>query len=216
MGRFFRPVVIMKKWMFFLMFICFSIQGFGQDKHLVQYTGRVFNEYIQPLAYANIIIENLGRGTITDKDGKFSFVTMVNDTIVFSSMGYKKAIVIIPDSLDSKFFTRDVLLKADTFMIAEVEVYPWKDYEEFKEAFLNLELPEDDLDRARRNIALIKQQLKENNDPSPGANFNQMMQLNTAKSFNRGTYPTYQIFNVVAWAKFFEAIKNGDLKNSSK
>lgn len=199
--------------MFFLVVVIFSAQGFGQDKLLVQFTGRVFNEYIHPLPYASIVIKNLGRGTITDKDGKFSFVTMINDTIVFSSMGYKKAIVIIPDTLSSKFYTRDVLLAADTFMIAEVEVYPWKDYEEFKEAFLNLELPEDDLDRARRNIALIKQQLKNDDTPLPHGNFNQMMLQNTTESFNRGTYPTYQVFNIVAWAKFFEALKNGDFKN---
>jgi hypothetical protein len=185
----------------------------AQEKELIQYTGRVFNEFLQPLPYAHIIIENRDLGTITDNDGKFSFIVQPNDTVAFSSMGYKKALIIIPDTLDSKFYTRDVLLASDTFMIAEVEVYQWKDYEEFKEAFLNLELPEDDLDRARRNIAMIKEQLKINDDPLPSANFDYMMDRNTWKSFNRGTYPTYQIFNVLAWQKFFQALKNGDFKN---
>ena len=185
----------------------------GQDESLVQFTGRVFNEYIRPLPYAHIVILNKGRGTITDKEGKFSFVVEKNDTVTFSTLGHKKAIVIIPDSLSSKFLTRDVLLQADTFMIAEVEVYPWKDYEEFKEAFLNLELPEDDLDRARKNIALIKTQIMMNEDPSVAANFNEVMNQNLKESFNRGTYPSYQVFNIVAWSKFFEALKNGDFKN---
>jgi hypothetical protein len=43
-----------------------------------------------------------------------------------------------------------------------------------------------------------------------------MMQQNTWKSFNRGTYPTYQIFNLVAWNKFIKALKNGDFKNKKK
>jgi hypothetical protein len=194
----------------------FSLNSYSQEKDLIQYTGRVFNEYVQPLSFAHIIITNRGVGTISDKEGKFSFVVMPNDTIVFSSLGYKSARVIIPDTLNTKFYTRDVLIQADTIMIAELEIYPWKDYEEFKEAFVNLELPEDDMVRAQRNIALIKQQLDITTEPLPSANYRYMMDQNTWKSFNRGTYPTYQIFNVVAWTKFFEALKNGDFKNDKK
>lgn len=203
----------MKKAYFVLFIVLCSFQLYGQEKQLVQFTGRAFNEFLQPLAYVNIVITNQSRGTITDKQGKFSFVVQVHDTIVFSSMGYKQATVLIPDSLDSKFFTRDVLMESDTIMIAAIEVYPWKDYEEFKEAFINLELPDDDLDRARKNIALIKEQLKNETDPLPSANFRQTMDQNTYKSFNRGTVPTYQIFNIMAWTKFFDALKNGDFKN---
>ncbi len=188
-------------------------QSKGQDKNLIQYTGRVFNEFLTPLPFAHILIVNKKLGAISDKEGKFSFVVQPNDTIAFSSLGYKHAIVIIPDTLNSKFFTRDVLLSADTFLIEEVEVYPWNTYEEFTEAFLNLELPEDDLDRARHNIALIKEQLLLTSEPVPGANYRQVMQQNTWDSFNRGTYPTYQIFNLFAWQKFFKALKNGDFKN---
>ena len=206
----------MNRFILILSFLSVGFQVFGQDKELIQYTGRTFNEFVQPLSYTHIIITNRGIGTISDKEGKFSFIVQPNDTVMFSTLGYKRAMVIIPDNLESKFYTRDVLLEADTFMIAEVEVYPWVDYEEFKEAFKNLELPEDDLDRARANIALIKQQLEMNTDPLPSRNFNYMMQQNTWKSFNRGTYPTYQIFNIVAWTKFFEALKNGDLKNKKK
>ena len=188
----------------------------GQDENLVQFTGRAFNEYLRPLPYAHIVVLYKGRGTITDRDGKFSFVAEKNDTITFSTLGYKKAIVIIPDTLREKFFTRDILLQSDTFLIPEVEIYPWKDYEEFKEAFLNLELPESDLDRARKNIALIKTQIMLNEDPSVAANFNQVMNQNLRESFNRGTYPTYQVFNIMAWAKFFEALKNGEFKKNNK
>ena len=205
----------MRKLFYITLIFLTSVSLNGQEKHLIQYTGRVFNEFVSPLPFAHIIISNKDLGTISDRDGKFSFVVEPNDTVIISNLGYKKARVIIPDTLSTKFFTRDVLLATDTFMIEEVEVYPWKDYEEFTEAFLNLELPEDDLDRARRNIALIKEQLKNDTDPlpSPSANFNQTMQQNTWKSFNRGTYPTYQVFNIFAWQKFFEALKRGDFKN---
>lgn len=183
-----------------------------RDDELVQVTGRVFDDYLRPLPYATIFVLNSNRGAITDKEGKYSFVTVKHDTLMFSSLGFKKSIVIVPDNLEKPFFTRDVLMQRDTFMIAEVEVYPWKDYEEFKEAFLNLELPEDDLERARKNIALIKTQIILDNSPSASENFDYVMQKQYNETFNRGTYPTYQLFNVFAWSKFFKALKNGDFK----
>lgn len=184
----------------------------AQDKRLVQFTGRVFDDFIQPLPFAHIYITNSGRGSITDREGKFSFVAVEYDTIVFSTMGFKRSVVVIPSNLDEPFFTRDVLMQRDTFMIAEVEVYPWHDYDEFKEAFLNLELPEDDLERARKNIALIKTQIMLDQSPSASENFDYIMQKNYNETFTQGTYPTYQIFNVFAWQKFIKALKNGDFK----
>lgn len=196
--------------------LIFSCKLMAQEKKLIQFTGRVFNEFVQPLPFTDIAIVNKKRGAITDREGKFTFVVEPFDTIRFTSMGYKKAFVIIPDTLSKKFYTRDVLLEADTFMIAEVEIYPWKDYNEFKEAILNLQLPEDDMDRAQRNIAMIKAQIKLEQDPSGSANYRHVMQQNMNGSLTRGTYPTYQIFNIMAWSKFFEALKKGDFKQNKE
>lgn len=199
-----------------LILVVFVNNSFAQkEERLVQITGRVFDDFLQPLPYANIFVLNSNRGAITDRTGKFSFVVVENDTIMFSSLGFKKSIVIVPKDLPTPFLNRDILLERDTFMIAEIEVYPWRNYEEFKEAFLNLELPDDDLERARKNIAMIKAQIIMDNSPSPRQNFDYIMQQQYNESFNRGTYPTYQIFNVFAWSKFFEALKNGDFKNNN-
>jgi hypothetical protein len=194
--------------------ICLIPVTAQEDDELIQITGRVFDEFLRPLSYAHILILNSDRGTIADREGKFSFVVVEKDTLMFSTLGFKKSIVIVPDDLETPFYTRDVLLKRDTFMIAEVEVYPWKDYEEFKEAFVNLELPDDDLERARKNIALIKTQIILDESPSSSENFNYVMQQQYNETFNSGTYPTYQIFNVFAWSKFIKALKNGDFKNN--
>ncbi len=194
-------------------FFYLSINAQQPDKELIQFTGRVINEFLQPVPFCHIVnIEN-SKGTVADKEGKFSFVVHKGDLIRFSSVGYKKSKVEIPDTLKEPFFVRDVLLTSDTILITEIEVYPWADYEEFKDAFINLELPEDDLDRARKNIALIKTQIIINNNPSARENFNQVMQQQFDQTSVRGTHPTYQIFNVFAWQKFFEALQNGDFKN---
>ncbi len=207
---------MMKTRLVILLLLFLSCELWAQEKKLIQFTGRVFNEFIQPLPYANIAIVNKKRGAITDREGKFTFVVEPFDTIQFTSMGYKRALVIIPDTLSKKFYTRDVLLEADTFMIAEVEIYPWKDYSEFKEAILNLQLPDDDMDRAQRNIAMIKAQILLEQDPTGSANYRHVMQQNMKGPLTRGTYPTYQIFNIMAWSKFFEALKNGDFKQNKE
>ncbi len=189
----------------------------AQEKNkLVQLYGRLYNELIEPLPYAHVFILNNGRGTITDASGKFSFVVEKNDTVMFSSLGYKRKTIIIPDTLSEPFLHRDIFLKTDTFMIKQVEVYPWRNYEEFKDAFVNLKLPDDDAERARKNIALIKTQIILSDNPDPGANFQYVLKQQYDQTFMQGRYPSYQLFNVFAWEKFFKALKQGDFKQENK
>ena len=132
------------------------------DDDLVQFSGMVRDLQHQPLPYVNIIILNERRGTTSDQRGMFSFVVRPNDTILFSHMGHKGTIHVIPDSLGGQQYPADIFMVSDTFQLAEVRIYPWKTYHEFKEAFLALELPDDDEQRAYHNIALIKTQIKMN------------------------------------------------------
>jgi hypothetical protein len=206
---------------FFLLVISGGILN-GQSKEaleqgkLVQLTGRLYTELLQPLPFAHILVLNNYRGTISDRDGKFSFVTQVGDSIMFSTLGYKRKIIVIPDTLREPFYTTDIILDIDTFMIAEVEIYPWKSYEEFKKAFLNLELPNDDMDNARKNIALLKTQIIMDETPSARANFQHIFEQQYRDTYTQGNYPTYQVFNAFAWAEFFKALKRGDFKKYSK
>jgi len=188
---------------------------YGQDKNLVQLTGRITNEISEPLPFAHVLIMNNFRGTITDREGKFSLVVEVYDTILFSTVGYKRKILTIPDTLPKPFLTTDIVLEEDTILIAEVRIYPWKSYEEFKRALLNLKLPDDDNERARRNIALIKTQIILDNEPNARENFQHVMEQQYRETFSQGMYPSYQIFNAFAWAKFFQALKRGDFKRNA-
>jgi hypothetical protein len=198
--------------------------AYGQQKHqekerrknLVQLSGRLTNELLQPLPYAHVLVLNNYKGTITDVQGKFSFVTEIHDTIMFSTVGYKRKTIIIPDTLKEPFMNLELVLELDTFMIGEVVIYPWKNYEEFKEAFLNLKLPDDDMERARKNIALIKTQIILDETPNARENFNYILQQQYKETFNQGMYPSYSIFNAFAWAEFFKALKRGDFKKYGK
>lgn len=185
-----------------------------QDDELVQFSGIIRNLQHKPLPHVNIIVLNERRGTTADQRGMFSFVVKPNDTIVFSHMGYKPTLHVIPDSLENKQYPADIFMVGDTFQLAEVRIYPWKTYQEFKEAFIALDLPDDDETRAYHNIALIKTQIKVNRGgPNPNINFREVMKQEYNQLYTAGQYPYYTIFDPIRWAQFFEALKRGDFKN---
>jgi len=208
-----------------LLLVAFSIQADGQRRRdqekeeegsdLVQFSGIVRDLEHRPLPYVNILILNDRRGTTTDPRGMFSFVVRSNDTIIFSHMGHKATMHVIPDSLGGQQYPADIFMVNDTFQLAEVRIYPWKTYQEFKEAFLALDLPDDDEQRAYHNIELIKTQIRVNrygSTPNPNIAYREVMKQQYNQLYSAGQTPYYTIFDPMRWAKFFEALKRGDFK----
>ncbi len=204
--------------------MAFTFQAAGQrkkdqkqelDEHLVQFSGMIRDLQHRPLPNVNIIILTEKRGTTSDQRGMFSFVVRPNDTILFSHMGHKGTIHVIPDSLGGQQYPADIFMVSDTFHLAEVRIYPWKTYQQFKDAFMALELPDDDEQRAYHNIALIKTQIKMNRDgaiPSSSIAFREVMRQEYNMLYSAGQTPYYTIFDPLRWAKFFESLKKGDFK----
>lgn len=203
------------------LFFCESFDAYGQKKsdtkdELVQFSGLIRDLQHRPLSNVNIIILSERRGTTSDNKGMFSFVVRSNDTILFSHMGHKGTIHVIPDSLQGQQYPADIFMVSDTFQLAEVRIYPWKTYHEFKEAFLALDLPDDDEQRAYHNIALIKTQIKMNRTgatASPTIAFRDVMRQEYNQLYTEGQSPYYTIFDPLRWAKFFESLKRGDFKD---
>jgi hypothetical protein len=199
------------------LFISVSLSGYSQKQDLIQLSGVIRNEYLQPLQFTHILITNQNRGTISDLKGMFSFIVEPHDTILFSSVGYKKVGLIIPDTLKTFHLEVDIYMETDTIMIEEVIILPWKTYEEFKKAFLALELPDDDLNRAYKNIALIKTQIYySSTTPDPGLNYKYMLQEQYNDLYTKGQLPYYSIFNPIRWAEFFKYLEEGKFKNKNR
>lgn len=196
-----------------LVFFCLFPALLAQDKKLVQLSGRVTDELLRPLPFAQVLVLNNYRGALTNVYGNFSVVVEAEDSVLFSAVGYKNIYYQIPGNLATSFLNLEVIMRIDTLVIAEARIYPWKTYEEFKEAFLNLNLPTDDMEKARRNIALIRTQIIMDHEPSARANFQHIMEQQYQQTFIKGQLPSYQLFNAFAWAKFFQALKRGDFKN---
>ncbi len=203
----------MYRFLFILYFICFYfILLVAQNDTIIQFSGIVIDKTSsQTLEFTTIIINNK-KGTITDRYGRFSFLVNMYDTIMFSSVGYKKDTIIINSINDFPFFISDVLLERDTILIDEVEILPWATYKDFTEAFCELKLQDDDLARAERNIELMQKQALLSDESDPIISYRNSVNAEHEKNFSYGMYPTISLLNPFAWARFFDALKNGDFK----
>ena len=207
----------MKKILFFpLIFLLYSGSSFSQESpvNLVQFSGVVVTaDSLKPIPYVNVIIHNTWRGTVTDYFGFFSFVARMNDTIEFSSMGYKKSTFVIPDTLKNNRYSLIQVLHGDTILLNEAFIYPWPTKEQFKDAFMNLRIPDDDYERARKNLAQADLQAVYENMPMDGSmNFRNQMQLQSSRLYYAGQLPPNNLLNPVAWAKFIQQWQNGEFK----
>ena len=77
------------KWMLFLFTFVFVNQAFGQQK--ITISGKVTNEFEQPLEMVDVFVAFDNVRTLTDSNGKFSLNSTNNDSIqlTFSSVSYQ-------------------------------------------------------------------------------------------------------------------------------
>ena len=190
-----------------------SINLYSQNEQLIQFSGVIRSLKYEAIPDVNIINIRTKAGTSGTDKGMFSFIVKHSDSLLFRSVGYKSTLVIIPDTIKGVHYIRDIYLLSDTIHLSEIKVYPWKTYEEFKVAFITLELPDDDLKRAKRNIALVKAQLNMDFDPDADLSYKYAMQQHYDKLYYAGQYPGISLLNPLNWAKFFESLKKGDFKS---
>ena len=94
------------------------------------------------MPFVNIEVTNRKMGTSTDYKGMFSFVAHKGDTVRFTCIGYKPFQCIIPDSLTTKRYTLIQLFSRDTVTLPEAVIFPWPSKEQFREAFMTLDIPD--------------------------------------------------------------------------
>lgn len=185
------------------------------NKELVQFSGVIVTaDSLNPVPFTNIIVKGTGRGTVSDYYGFFSFIAKRKDTLIFSSIGYKNAFFIIPDTITSNRYSLIQIMTSDTILLAETVIYPWPTKEQFKEAFINLYVPDDDYERAKKNLARAEMKERTSNYKMDGSlNYKNYIDQQTSKLYYIGQYQPISILNPFAWAKFIKAWQNGDFKN---
>ena len=209
------------KRIFLLGILSFSLsllhaQGIDQQyrENLIQFSGVVVTaDSITPIPFVHISIEGTHLGTIADYFGYFSFVAHKQDTIVFSAVGREKGRFIIPDTISEKRYSLVHVMDQDTIMLPQTVIYPWPSKEAFKEVFLTFDVPDDDYERARKNLEASKIRTIAKQMPNTGSmNFTHDMAMVQQKLYYNGQLQPLSILNPIAWAKFIKAWKNGDFK----
>ena len=130
-------------------------------------------------------------------------------------MGYKDINYIIPDTLTSNRYSAIQLMTKDTIYLPETVIYPWPTREQFRYAFLNTEIPDDDNDRALRNLERAEMRERMENMPLDGySNFRYMNQQHAQRLYYAGQQPPMRIFDPFAWGQFIKAWREGRFKRN--
>lgn len=185
-----------------------------EKEKLIQFSGVVVTaDSLHPVPFTHIMVKNTRWGTVADFYGYFSFVARPNDTILFSAVGFKKSTYVIPDTITRNRYSLIKAMTMDTLLLDETVIYPWPTKEQFKEAFVKLDVPDDDLERARRNLAQAEMRERAEYMKMDGSmNFTNYMQTETYKHYYIGQTQPISILDPFAWAQFFKAWKEGKFR----
>jgi len=195
-----------------------SAQKNIEDDSLIQFSGiTITADSLNPVPYTKIYIKQTHRGVTSDVNGYFSFVAHINDTVIFSALGYKHASYIIPDTITKNRYSLIQLMTSDTLTLAAAYIFPWPTLEDFKRAFLETKIPDDEIEIARKNLTGADIRMKAEDYPMDARmNYNNFIENQTSKLYYFGQQQPFNIFNPFAWAKFIKAWKEGKFKRKEE
>lgn len=182
---------------------------YASPAKVVQFSGVVVSAVDgAPLPFTTLLIGSRRQGTIADAGGFFSFVALVGDSVRFSSVGYQPRYVIIPDTIHFDAYSMVVPMEQDTVMLMETVIYPWPSKEKFREAFVNLKLPESEADIVRKNfnLAALREQARHGN-MNAEMNYRSLMRQQTAQLYYQNQVAPVNLLNPFAWAQFVKQLK---------
>lgn len=200
----------------FLIQIWATAQRGPENDKLVQLTGMVLdgsNSQLLPVPFATVAIQDKGRGTYADYNGFFSIVVEKGDVVIFTSIGYQTITYTIPDTLKDNRYSLVQLMSRDTFNLPETVVFPWPSREHLKIEFLAMDVTSDLQKKALENLAqenLNRAREDLSYDGVESASYYMRQQSNAF--YHIGQQPPMNIFNPIAWKKFFDAWQRGDFK----
>ena len=201
-------------------------QSFGQatkdyiDSTIVQFSGLILSgsgDDLVPVPFATVSVKGQGRGTYANYKGFFSIVANKGDIVTFSAVGFRSKKYTIPDTLKSSRYSIVQLMTADTINLPETVIFPWPDRNNFKVEFLAMDVTQNLQERAKENLAEKRlEAMRKNTLMDANENADYYLRQQSQNYYHIGQTPPMNIFNPLAWAKFFQAWKNGDFKEKDK
>ncbi|MHA4847566.1 carboxypeptidase-like regulatory domain-containing protein [Flavitalea antarctica] len=182
---------------------------------VVQLFGVVMTaDSLQGIPYVSVVIRGQNRGTQTNEQGVFSIVVLKGDVLEFSSIGYKPKVVEIPRNIDGNQQSMIQLMVTDTMYLPATIIRPRPTKEQFDRDFVNVMMPDDMLEIARKNADESKRDVLSKGLPSDGREATNMTLKGVSqRAYYAGQAPPQNIFNPFAWNEFIKAWKRGDYKS---
>ena len=161
----------------------------------------------------SVMVKGQNRGTISNAQGVFSIVVLKGDQVEFTHVSYKPKTISIPKDLQGNQHSVVQLMVADTVYLPATIIRPRPTPEQFARDFVNVKVPDDDIEIARQNTSAVKRRVLMQTVPGSGNEAANIQFRNIANKANYyGQTPPQNIFNPAAWAEFIQAWKRGDFK----
>lgn len=188
------------------------------ENSYIQFSGVVLDQdSLTPIPFVSILVKGTNRGVVSDFYGFFSMVINPGDELEFYSISHKRRNFKIADTLQNKYYYAIQVLTKDTIQLQTVDVYPWPTKDEFRRAFLALNLSDSDAERADKNLMREElSYLERTQGASASENYKYAMQAYYTKVYTAGQQPSFTLLNPVKWAEFIEAWRSGKLSGKSK
>ena len=188
------------------------------DSVLIQFSGVVLSAdgSFSPVSFASVNDMNLGGGTVCDFKGFFSMVIYNGDEIAFTCLGFQPTTYKVKYDGHNPFITDTIYMKPMTMKLPEATVYPWGTRDQFAEAFVHMNIPDDDLARAQKNLDADYLRMIGQDMVFGDVNAHQVLTNYAASYYFKGQYRPVQLLNPMAWAQFFKVLDSGGFKNPNK
>jgi hypothetical protein len=146
-----------------------------------------------PLTGSQVTI-NRSFASVSDGEGKFAFYVNRSDTVVFSRLGYKSAVLFVSDTLSGKEFIAGIYLHTDTLSIGEVIIVPR--LTNLKSELMNQRTEAgNETENAKYNLEVSAYQgrITQNKLGDPAINYELIRQKQRNDAYSKGQIPSDQI-----------------------
>lgn len=203
--------------LFFLFAVKAQAQFEAVRDSVVQLYGIVMTaDSLMGIPAVSVTVKGTNRGTMTNAQGVFSIVVLKGDEVEFTHVSYKPKTVIIPKNLEGNRQSIVQLMVQDTVYLPATIIRPRPSPQQFERDFVNIPVPDDEIEIARQNNSAAKRRALMSTLPADGGGATALQFRNMAtRASYAGQVPPMNIFNPAAWSEFIKSWKRGDYKRKN-
>lgn len=162
-------------------------------------------EDISPVTYASVYVKNKPSGAVTDSTGYFYLEALKSDTLLFSAVGFKKGMMVLPANLPDARYSMVQLMVPDTLILDEVVVVSYPTISALKEAFMatgEKEEPQSAFAMQMELDRLLYETYQEDQFYYDQMRYNRLYRMT-------GVFPPNNFINPVTWTNFIRDWRAG-------